>query len=323
VPWFDAFDPRFPDFPVPIALNGAVTLEIADVARFVAVQRLDEITREHINQQIRPQLASAIKANVVMLATARGIPLVQIGGRTEEIGTLLRETVTNVLQQFGLAVRTFAVEGIELKKDSEGFLDLQKVTKKNAMERLVVQGEVEEANLRDGQRINSTNLDESLAIQREAARLQAQTQFLTAHQINRQADVGLKAAESLGQMGGGGGGAGGGLANDVGSAAMMMGVGLPVGAMLGGSLAANLQQTLGGARGPMMPPPLPQATVQPVHVARQGQQLGILPLEEINRRIAHGELAPTDLGWHPGLANWQALSTISGVVVPPPLPPTV
>ncbi len=53
-----------------------------------------------------------------------------------------------------------------------------------------------------------------------------------------------------------------------------------------------------------------------INVARNGQQLGVFPLEEINRRLATGELLPADLAWHEGMAGWQPLHTIAGVHVP-------
>src|SRR5688500_2811467 len=54
-----------------------------------------------------------------------------------------------------------------------------------------------------------------------------------------------------------------------------------------------------------------------IYVGKNGQQLGPFSLEEINRKLADGTFAGTDLGWHEGAAGWAALSTIAGVVVPP------
>jgi hypothetical protein len=55
-----------------------------------------------------------------------------------------------------------------------------------------------------------------------------------------------------------------------------------------------------------------------VHVARDGKQLGIFSLEEINRQLAAGTLGPADQAWYEGAAGWAALSTVPGVtaVVP-------
>ena len=54
-----------------------------------------------------------------------------------------------------------------------------------------------------------------------------------------------------------------------------------------------------------------------IYVGKNGQQLGPFSLEEVNRKLADGTFAGTDLGWHEGASGWAALSTIAGVVVPP------
>lgn len=59
-----------------------------------------------------------------------------------------------------------------------------------------------------------------------------------------------------------------------------------------------------------------------LYIAQNGQQTGPFTLDDVNKKIAIGLVQPTDLAWHEGLAGWQALSTISGVLLaPPPLPP--
>ena len=60
-----------------------------------------------------------------------------------------------------------------------------------------------------------------------------------------------------------------------------------------------------------------------IFVGKNGQQLGPFSLEEINRKLADGTFAGTDLGWYEGAAGWAPLSSIAGVVVPPaPAPAT-
>ena len=55
-----------------------------------------------------------------------------------------------------------------------------------------------------------------------------------------------------------------------------------------------------------------------IFVGKNGQQLGPFSVEEINRKLADGTFASTDLGWYEGAAGWAALSSIAGVVVPAP-----
>jgi hypothetical protein len=50
-----------------------------------------------------------------------------------------------------------------------------------------------------------------------------------------------------------------------------------------------------------------------IHVARDGKQLGIFSLEEINRQLAAGTINLSDQAWYEGAAGWAALSTVPGV----------
>lgn len=54
-----------------------------------------------------------------------------------------------------------------------------------------------------------------------------------------------------------------------------------------------------------------------IHVARDGKELGVFSLEEVNRQLAAGTLRLTDLAWYEGAAAWAALSTVPGVIAAP------
>ena len=54
-----------------------------------------------------------------------------------------------------------------------------------------------------------------------------------------------------------------------------------------------------------------------IHVARDGKELGVYSLEEINRQLAAGTLRLTDQAWYEGAAGWAALSTVPGVTAAP------
>jgi hypothetical protein len=65
-----------------------------------------------------------------------------------------------------------------------------------------------------------------------------------------------------------------------------------------------------------------------IHVARDGKQVGIFSLEEINRQLAAGTLSLSDQAWYEGAAGWAALSTVPGVSAaaatrPSPVSPAV
>lgn len=55
------------------------------------------------------------------------------------------------------------------------------------------------------------------------------------------------------------------------------------------------------------------------HVAQNGEKTGPFDRDEVYRRLVAGELKPTDLGWHEGLAEWEPLSKL----IPPQVPPII
>jgi hypothetical protein len=54
-----------------------------------------------------------------------------------------------------------------------------------------------------------------------------------------------------------------------------------------------------------------------IYVGKNGQQLGPFSLEEVNRKLADGTFAASDLAWYEGAAAWAPLSSVAGVVIPP------
>lgn len=54
-----------------------------------------------------------------------------------------------------------------------------------------------------------------------------------------------------------------------------------------------------------------------IFVGKNGQQLGPFTLEEVNRKLADGTFAASDLAWYEGAAAWAPLSSVTGVVIPP------
>src|SRR5438045_4798744 len=59
-----------------------------------------------------------------------------------------------------------------------------------------------------------------------------------------------------------------------------------------------------------------------IYVGKNGQQLGPFSLEEINRKLADGTCAGTNLAWYEGAAGWAPLAGVAGAVIPPTSPAT-
>src|SRR5437868_6300516 len=62
-----------------------------------------------------------------------------------------------------------------------------------------------------------------------------------------------------------------------------------------------------------------------IFVTKNQQQQGPFTVDDVRGRIASGQLAVSDFGWHKGLAGWVPLSQLlssgaGGQVDPPPIP---
>jgi uncharacterized RDD family membrane protein YckC/type II secretory pathway pseudopilin PulG len=53
-----------------------------------------------------------------------------------------------------------------------------------------------------------------------------------------------------------------------------------------------------------------------IHIARDGQALGVLSLEDLNRELADGRIVATDLAWYEGASGWVPVGQVPGVVAP-------
>lgn len=57
------------------------------------------------------------------------------------------------------------------------------------------------------------------------------------------------------------------------------------------------------------------------HVARNNQQLGSYPKEELINLYNAGTILPTDLVWTEGMAGWESVSKVFGATATPSAPP--
>jgi hypothetical protein len=186
------------------------------------------------------------------------------------------------------------------------------------------QTEVGIKNLEDTQEINAENMQETLKIQREemqrAQKLQTEGQNMSAHQLNKQADVAKTAAESMGKMGSGDGSVGGGTM-DPGSMMASMSMGGAVGSSMAGMMG-NMMQGMNQQQG--NPPPPPSVTYM---VAKNGQQAGPYSIEQLKQFVASGEFTKQTHVWKQGMENWQEAGNVQELAglftaqTPPPPPP--
>ena len=239
IPWFDNFDPRFPDFGVPTTARGSLTFNITDYKAFIKLNRMIGFSVQDFTNQIKSGLIGKMKSVLIDAPTKNGIPVIQIERKIEEINELAKQKLVELLSDFGVNLKRLDIESIEIDKESEGYIELKAITKDLQSQTIKSQSDVNIKNIYDTQEINKENTEETLRIQREemqrAQKLKTESEYLKTHQINIQGDVLKTAAENLGEMSNMNLGGGSGNLNPLG---MMTGM------MLGGTMGNQMSNML-------------------------------------------------------------------------------
>lgn len=330
IPYFNVFDPRFPDHGVPVAVRGILTFNISDYREFIKLNRMVNFTLEQFNAQIKDAVTRYVKSTVMSVPSEMGIPLVQIENKIMEINDRVAgHLVPRLESDFGVNVRGLDIGAIEIDYESPYYEELRRLTAGNMAKTIDAQTDVNIKNLQEMQEINAANLEDVLRRQREemqrAQRLQSETTFLGAHTINLQADVLKTGAQNLGQMGSmnlGGNG-------ESGSAGGFNAAGMMTSMMMGGAMGqqmAGMMNNMGQQMNTAMqtPPPLPQSQYM---IAFNGQSSGPFGIAHLQQLVAQGQMTPQTYVWKQGMANWEQAGNVSELNVlfmpatPPPPPP--
>ncbi len=316
VPYFDVCDPRFPDFPVPVAVRGTMSFRIADYREFIKLHRLNGFDLNAFEEQLRDAVSRYVRNTVASAPVEHKIALTQMEAKSGMINDLVETALKQRLKEdFGVLVSGFDIGVIEIDKTSEGYSHLVAVTRNVTRERVEAQTGIE-----------IENYAETLRIQREEAQYalhkQTQTANLPAYQVEMQTQVGLAGADALGQMGANGAGtiSGGGLNP----------VSLLTGLALGGVVGRNIAGTVEGAMAGAMQPPSQQASAPKLvyFVAVNGQSTGPYETAVLKQMAVSGQFAKNSLVWRAGMSAWVKagdLEELNGVFegVVPPVPPSV
>lgn len=323
VPYFDVADPRFLDFPVRIAARGSMLFSIRDYRGFIKKHRLIDFELKRFQDLVRQAVAKYVKGTITNAPANHGLPVLQIERRLLEVNELVEPAIRKAFEvDYGVHLQRFDLDTIEIDKDGPEYEQLRAVTADLQTENLQAQNAIAIKNMQDMQAINAENVAGSLEIQRLGARLQAQSDHLSAHQINVQADVLMSAAQNLGKMGamnlGGGGGGGGGF-NPVGVM-----TGMAVGGVMGGQMAGMMNMAGQTMQQPLAtPPPPPQIAF---HVAIGGQMSGPHSWVQLQEMVKAGQINRSTPVWKAGMSGWEPAGTVPDLAPlfaasPPPPPP--
>lgn len=328
VPFFDVYDPRFPDFGAPVAVRGTVSFGITDYREFVKLHRLSSFSLDDFQRQIRDAVSRYVKDAVANAPAANNIPVVQIESKTALINDAVEFDISERLKEtFGVTVSGVDIGAIEIDKSSEGYRQLMGVTKELSGATAKAEAEAKIRDIAARQRIEAENYAETLRIQREegqyAQHMHTRTANFGAYQVEKQTEVGVAGAEALGHMGENGAGT-----VDMGSGGMgfnpaAMMASMAVGGVVGQNIAGAMGKAMSGmnqATPGAVPPPIP---VTMYHVAVNGQATGPFDMTTLQQMAAAGQLVADTLVWKAGMAQWAKAGTVEELkpIIMPPIPP--
>lgn len=299
IPYFNIIDPRFPDFPIPVAVRGALTFQISDYREFVKAHRLMTFQLDDFKKKISSTITRYIKDEVINSIRTGNIQAIQIEAMIESINQLVRADITQrIANDFAVEVKNIDIDSIEIDKTSEDYLELKRITKD-------ITSRQAEANI--------TDYEEKMRIQREegqyAQHMQTRQQNLDAYQTEVRGEVGIASAEALGKMGENGAGS-----VDMGGGAGFNPMTMMAGIAVGTAVGKNIAQTLDASMNPgqiqtgQTPPPVPTITY---YFVENGQPVGPFDAQNIIQMIGAGRIKCDTLMWKSGTATWERADSFS------------
>lgn len=295
---FDIFDPRYPDFPVPVTVKGSLMFNITDYKSFIKLHRMVQFSVEDLVAETKDAVKKRIKSYVTNLTYNEQIPAIQIERRVAEVSDLVENKLKGEFaDDFGINLKRLDLSEVLIDKNSQGYLDLYETTVQQT--KIIREAQTEDTTER-------MRMGREVEFKRQ--NLAAETDYFAAHRLNLQADVSKTAAESLGELGGSGIGGGG----DFNAAGMMAGM------MLGGTVGAGMSNMMGGMMSGMQgqmqppsmqaPPPIPQTNY---HIAINGQQSGPYEKSVIINMIQSGQINASALVWKQGMPQWEPITNVT------------
>lgn len=325
IPYFDVTDPRLPDFPVPVAVRGALTFALEDYKNFIKLNRLIDFDLEAFKKQIKDTMVRKIKSIVTNVPSDLGMPVVQMERKIDEISEVLEVKLKDRLDEFGVKMKHLDVSSIEIDKDSEAYQEVKGLTGGLTAKTMQAQADINIKNMQDLQAMNAENIADTMRIHREEAqraqRLQTESNFMGAHALDQQANVLQTAAGNLGQMGAMGNGGG------------MNPAGMMTGMMMGGAMGQQMAGMMNGMGQQMQqamntPPPIPNVQY---HISVNGAQSGPYNMQQLAQLAQNGQVTMQTYVWKQGMPGWELAGNIVELQVlfmppaqsVPPPPPNV
>lgn len=308
IPYFDVFDPRFPDFVVPVAVRGGFTFKIEDYKDFVKKHQLAEFKIDDLKEKANNAVTRFVKDAVANAPAENNIPLVNIESKidliTEKAELRIKERLSEL---FGIKVIGLDISAIDVDRTCDDYKELKSVTLDVSRRQTDV---------------NILNYEEQLRIQREegqyAQHMGTRQTNLGAYETEVKGQIGVAGAEALGKMGENGAG-NVNLGSGSGFNPMTIMTGMAVGSVLGQNIAGTMNTVINSAGNSKIPLSLPEEIY---YIAIDSKPAGPFRLEQLKQMIANGELTKDFLIWKQGTTNWVKASESPDVnnLFPPDIP---
>lgn len=327
IPFFDVFDSRYPDLAVPVSARGTITFNLTDYKQFIKLNRLADFNMMDFKNQIRSALTKYMKHVIISIAGQKDMSVIRLESKILEINEEAGEYIgKRFVEDFGVNLKALDIEAVTLNKESDGYQRLKGLTFGIVSRTTQAQANANIKNLEEMQQYNSENVRATMAIQRgemkRAQRLQTETNFLGAHAIDQQTEVGMHFADAMGKSG----------AMNMGGGGQMNPAGMMTGMMVGGAMGQQMAgmmnqmgQTVNNGYQMANQQRPPQIPILQYYVLIGGQQTGPHNTKMLSQLIATGQLTPDTYVWKAGMANWDfAKNTEINALFPvaPPMPPT-
>lgn len=307
IPYFDVVDSRFPDFPVPVAVRGALTFKVEDYKTFGNYHQMVNFNIEDLKNKINASVTRYVKEVVTNASSEHDIPVIAIESKIDFINEKVELYVKDrFLDLFGISVTGIDISAIEVDKDNESYIELKRVTKDIS----TIKAETE-----------LHNYQEELRIKREegqySQRMGTRQSNIGAYQTEIGGQVGVAGAEALGKMGEKGAGnidLGG---QNTGFNPVSMMAGMAVGSAVGKNIAGTFDNSINqNSTKQSVPPAVPITTF---YVSKDGKPVGPFDMDTLRSMVVSGNLSPDSFVWKEGMPEWQKASLqseLSGIFPP-------
>ena len=350
-------EPQFKAYDIQVAVKGSLVFEVSTDNEYIKylfeAWGGNDVTLEELKNKMSTLLTQEIKQIVTNIPKDTGIFVMHFNQLIGEIGQyILRRLEERLASRFGIVATDVLISDIRYNEDTDSYDRLLQITEKQAHKfnleaektallshkieragmitdsvvRNVTALEMARMQLKNARNIFSRSRKEGQrAMKRQteaagvAADLESQTMYMDAHKLNQETEVKKSVFAAM---------RGKGISLGLGKSNVSE-------TMLDAALGRVAVQEIDKAFAPSpssmpTPPPLPKQEAKEYHIVVNGEQYGPCSVDVLKQLYSNSQIDKNTLAWCAGMASWSsienisdlynALSTPTNTMVPPPLP---